>query len=241
MKPTIELVREFHVRMGQPIRATPGIVPDRVKLRLDLIAEEFKELCEACGYFAFVDIERADPEQLPARRQGIVLAADALADLDYVITGTALEFGIPHTEVVAEVHRSNMTKEPGNVRADGKILKGPTYEPPDIAGVLERRRNDTSPRHASDCDTWSGESCSREPGCPPIPPGVDAQPRPTTGDVEVWPLVLKDIEARMQFGMAKYGVPLRTNDGRNSLIDAYQESLDQTVYLRKAIEERRGG
>lgn len=74
-----------------------------------------------------------------------------------------------------------------------------------------------------------------------VPPSVDAQPRPTTGDVEVWPLVLKDIEARMQFGMEKYGVPLRTNDGRDSLIDAYQESLDQTVYLRKAIEERRGG
>lgn len=71
------------------------------------------------------------------------------------------------------------------------------------------------------------------------PPGVDAQPRPTTGDVEVWPLVLKDIEARRKFGDAKYGVPLRTNDGRKSLVDAYQEALDFVVYLRKEIEERK--
>lgn len=35
------------------------------------------------------------------------------------------------------VHRSNMTKEPGYERADGKIGKGPGYEPPDVAGVLE--------------------------------------------------------------------------------------------------------
>lgn len=92
--------------------------------------------------------------------------------------------------------------------------------------------------HASDCDYWSGEACSREPGCS-VPPGVDAQPRPSTGDAEVWPLVLVDIEARQAFGMEKYGVPLRTNDGRKSLVDAYQEALDLVVYLRKEIEERK--
>ena len=72
-----------------------------------------------------------------------------------------------------------------------------------------------------------------------VPPGVDYQPSPSTGDVEVWPLVLADIDARQAFGLAKYGVPLRTNDGRKSLIDAYQEALDLVVYLRKEIEERR--
>ena len=70
-------------------------------------------------------------------------------------------------------------------------------------------------------------------------PGVDVQPRATSGDIEVWPLVLADIEARMKFGLEKYGVPLRTNDGRDSLVDAYQECLDQCVYLRKEIEERK--
>lgn len=71
-------------------------------------------------------------------------------------------------------------------------------------------------------------------------PGTDAQPAPVGGDVEVWPLVIADMEARARFGVAKYGVPLRTNDGRDSLIDAYQESLDQAVYLRKLIEEQKG-
>lgn len=42
----------------------------------------------------------------------------------------------PMDRVFAEVHRSNMTKEGGGKRADGKILKGPGYESPDIAAVL---------------------------------------------------------------------------------------------------------
>ena len=94
-------------------------------------------------------------------------------------------------------------------------------------------------RHAPECDVSFAESCSREPGYSPIPPSVDYQPRPTTGDTEVWPLVLADIEARREFGLAKYGVPLRTHDGRKSLVDAYQEALDLVVYLRKEIEERK--
>jgi len=42
--------------------------------------------------------------------------------------------------VVAEVHRSNMTKLGADgrplYRADGKVLKGPSYEPPRLASVL---------------------------------------------------------------------------------------------------------
>lgn len=36
----------------------------------------------------------------------------------------------------------------------------------------------------------------------------------------------------------KYGTPLQANNGRNPLIDAYQEALDLCVYLRQEIEER---
>jgi hypothetical protein len=55
-----------------------------------------------------------------------------------------------------------------------------------------------------------------------------------------WDLVLKDIADRDQFGVSKYGQRLTPGDGRDSLIDAYQEALDLLVYLRKALYERDG-
>ena len=66
--------------------------------------------------------------------------ADALAELIYVIYGMALEMGIDLAKVLAEVQRSNMSKlgEDGKpiYREDGKVLKGPGYFRPDVAGVL---------------------------------------------------------------------------------------------------------
>lgn len=74
-----------------------------------------------------------------------------------------------------------------------------------------------------------------------------------SGITPCWPLVLKDIKAgliptphphlasdsavRDAEGARKYGVHLRTQNGRNFLIDAYQEAADLTVYLRGALEE----
>lgn len=62
-------------------------------------------------------------------------------------------------------------------------------------------------------------------------------PRPSKGDV--WLLVLKDMEERRLLGIDKYGTPLQPFNGRDPLIDAYQECLDLCVYLRQAIEERK--
>ena len=53
----------------------------------------------------------------------------------------------------------------------------------------------------------------------------------------VWHLVIKDMQDRDETGRKKYGVPLQAFNGRNALIDAYQEALDLCVYLRQAIEE----
>ena len=50
--------------------------------------------------------------------------------------------------------------------------------------------------------------------------------------------ILDDMANRHAFGVAKYGVPLTSGDGRNHLIDAYQESLDLLVYLRQELDER---
>lgn len=56
----------------------------------------------------------------------------------------------------------------------------------------------------------------------------------------VWDLVISDMKARDRHGRAHYGTPLQPHNGRDPLIDAYQEALDLCVYLRQAIYEKRG-
>ncbi len=48
------------------------------------------------------------------------------------------------------------------------------------------------------------------------------------------------MEERNKIGTEKYGTPLQAHNGRDALVDAYQEILDAAVYLRQAIEERNG-
>jgi|GEM_PF-6547068 len=50
-------------------------------------------------------------------------------------------------------------------------------------------------------------------------------------------LVKRDLEARARTGRKKYGTRLKPHNGRNALVDAYQEALDLACYLRQAIEE----
>ena len=42
---------------------------------------------------------------------------------------------------------------------------------------------------------------------------------------------------RHEFGVAKYGVALRANNGRNAKVDALQEALDLVVYLEQMAQE----
>jgi len=113
-------VLEFHRRFGVVVGERPGL-PDRatVRLRRALIAEELAELDQA--------IANAD----------VVEVADALADLLYVVYGTAISFGIDVRPVFEEVHRSNMAKVGGTTRADGKVLKPAGWQPPNIQPLLE--------------------------------------------------------------------------------------------------------
>lgn len=53
-------------------------------------------------------------------------------------------------------------------------------------------------------------------------------------------LLVADMRARHEFGLAKYGVPLVAHNDRDHLSDAYQETLDGVVYLRAEIEKRGG-
>lgn len=66
------------------------------------------------------------------------------------------------------------------------------------------------------------------------------EPPPKKGKIAVADFVLKDIQDRIDIGYKKYGTKLETNNGRDALMDAYQESLDLVMYLRQAILERDG-
>ena len=127
-----DLVKEFHRTFGHPVREklTPVSSEEKI-LRMKLIDEEVRELREA------LFLHSDDP------MNNLIAAADALGDILYVVYGAAATFGIDVDVVLREIHRSNMTKlgEDGKpiYREDGKVLKGPNYEPPNILAVL----NDT--------------------------------------------------------------------------------------------------
>lgn len=63
----------------------------------------------------------------------------------------------------------------------------------------------------------------------PLPVGNDSTPIHT--------LVQADLAARLEMGTKKYGQPLQAHNGRNALLDAYEEALDLCVYLKQALVE----
>ncbi len=92
---SLNQVAEFHRTFKAPILDTPQIPSaDRCKLRVSLIAEELKELQEAID------------------NQDLVEIADALCDIQYVLSGAVLEFGLGNkfVDLFNEVQRSNMSK-----------------------------------------------------------------------------------------------------------------------------------
>lgn len=91
----LNAVKEFHTTFQHPVLDTPQIPSKaRTDLRVSLLQEELNELKEA--------IEDKD----------IVEIADALADIQYVLAGAILEFGLGEKfkAIFDEVQRSNMSK-----------------------------------------------------------------------------------------------------------------------------------
>ncbi len=92
---TLTAVAEFHKTFKHPVLDEPTIPNEkRCQLRVSLIAEELKELEEAIA------------------NNDIVEVADALCDIQYVLSGAVLEFGLADkfSALFDEVQRSNMSK-----------------------------------------------------------------------------------------------------------------------------------
>ena len=86
---------DFHKLFNHPILEEP-IIPDgkRCELRVELISEELNELKEAIANNDLVEV------------------ADALCDIQYVLSGAVHEFGMSEkfVRLFNEVQRSNMSK-----------------------------------------------------------------------------------------------------------------------------------
>jgi predicted HAD superfamily Cof-like phosphohydrolase len=136
-------VAQFHHVMGIPIAHRPAVPSEeRVRLVMSLIAEEFFELLKAASGETIVPGEAAIQNFVAQlSRHGIQLPqlAREMADLDHVVESARLEFGIDGTPIAQEVHRTNMEKAGGPVRADGKRLKPPDWRPPDIGAELRKQ------------------------------------------------------------------------------------------------------
>lgn len=118
----VSSVKDFMLASGQPISIYPSFTDrDLINFRARLMQEELNEYKNA---FTLPEI------------------ADAVADMLYVLIGTALTHGLPLKELMVEVCQSNASKigEDGKVVKDknGKVLKPEWYEPPDVEKVLRR-------------------------------------------------------------------------------------------------------
>ena len=124
----LEKLIDFHKSFEINIEKNP-IIPGeaRCKLRQKLLEEEVNELKTAW------------------KSEDIIEVADALADIQYVLLGTVLEFGLQDyfSDLFNEVHRSNMTKLDENGkplrRSDGKVIKSELYKPPRIDKIFKNK------------------------------------------------------------------------------------------------------
>jgi len=68
---------------------------------------------------------------------------------------------------------------------------------------------------------------------------ITEQPAPIkNNNPAVWQLVIQDMENRDKLGESRYGTKLQAYNGRDGLIDLYEELLDACVYCRQLIYER---
>jgi predicted HAD superfamily Cof-like phosphohydrolase len=134
----------FHLAVRQPILSRPDIPPEpRIRLRAALIAEEAFETLQAMLVFNEAEIVAKKTILRACKHAAVkvdmVELADGMADLDYVVEGTRLEFGIDGKPIADEVHRSNMMKASGPVAENGKRLKPVDWTPPNVKGELEKQ------------------------------------------------------------------------------------------------------
>ena len=119
--------RTFRVLMDQPCDLFSR---DVAPMQSTLISEEYNEFLEAhCEALAYLQNDRAREHCLKE-----------LADLAYVCYQYAAANGWDLDEALTRVHKSNLSKLWPNLRPikreDGKVIKGPNYQPPSLIDLV---------------------------------------------------------------------------------------------------------
>ena len=127
-------VLDFHDSMDGYSNATPTLPPlEILELREKLLDEEYKESKEALAQLKTMAKNGETAESSPALAKFV----HELADLLYVTYGAMWSCGIDPDPVFAEVHRANMAKMGGPIRADGKQLKPPDWQPANVLKIIQ--------------------------------------------------------------------------------------------------------
>jgi predicted HAD superfamily Cof-like phosphohydrolase len=144
-------VAEFMAKAGQAVPDSPVIPSEDVRrLRARLILEEALETIAAFGCGVFLGtcsggkaegFESLSIDDLVIHGEGdvsLVEIADGCADIMVVTQGALLACGIADKPIIEAVDASNMAKfGPGGYRReDGKWMKPPGWEAPDIVGLI---------------------------------------------------------------------------------------------------------
>ena len=126
-----EMVLECHKAMESAVNEPYSV--ELLELRRRLINEETAELS------AEIDSLIAELRtNNKVNKETVLRMYKELADLQYVLSGTAVSLNIPFEEVFKRVHESNMSKLVDGKplkRTDGKFLKGPNYKKPDLSDL----------------------------------------------------------------------------------------------------------
>lgn len=131
-------VRQFHEKFGLTVNDLPTVPDDReIRLRIRLIKEETEEVI---AELVKLLRQRQLGVRLPEQIETLQAVLGELADLRYVVEGTAVSLGLPIDEAFEAVHRANMTKvwPDGSIKRDagGKIVKPPTHVPADMGDFV---------------------------------------------------------------------------------------------------------
>ena len=140
----IKMADEFITAMEQPkgVEISEGEQVRVLSMRLCLIREEAEEVEDAVCLLAdkvfnaeLLGIDMT--EEIKAAKAALL---KELCDLQYVLSGFAVTFGLPFDEAFKRVHESNMSKLGPDgkpiYREDGKVLKGPNYKKPDLSDLV---------------------------------------------------------------------------------------------------------
>ena len=140
----IKMTDEFITAMEQPkgVDISEGEQGGVLSMRLCLIREEAEEVEDAVCLLAdkvfnaeLLGIDMT--EEIKAAKAALL---KELCDLQYVLSGFAVTFGLPFDEAFERVHESNMSKLGPDgkpiYREDGKVLKGPNYKKPDLSDLV---------------------------------------------------------------------------------------------------------